>query len=163
MHFKTTRSMSETVNQSLQKIVKGTGIVFLGTIIGMFLGFVSRVIVIRYITLSEYGIFSLAVTLMNIFATIAALGLQEGVARYIAYFRGKVEERKVKSTILSSIKISLATSVIFSSALFLLADTIATDIYHTPELSKPLKVFSALIPFTVLMSIIFTNTRQKSS
>jgi len=52
--------MSEIVNQSLQKIAKGTGIIFIGTIIGMLLGFVSRVIVVRYITQSEYGIFSLA-------------------------------------------------------------------------------------------------------
>jgi hypothetical protein len=31
--------MSEIVNQSLQKIAKGTGIIFTGTIIGMLLGF----------------------------------------------------------------------------------------------------------------------------
>ena len=59
-------TMSEIVNQSLQKIAKGTGIIFIGTIIGMFLGFVGRVIVVRYITQSEYGIFSLALVLMRI-------------------------------------------------------------------------------------------------
>ncbi len=41
--------MSEIVNQSLQKIAKGTGIIFIGTIIGMLLGFVSRIIIVRYI------------------------------------------------------------------------------------------------------------------
>ena len=34
--------MSEVVNQSLQKIAKGTGIIFIGTIIGKLLGFVGR-------------------------------------------------------------------------------------------------------------------------
>ncbi|MCW3130231.1 MAG: hypothetical protein N2V75_09065 [Methanophagales archaeon] len=71
--------MSEIVNQSLQKIAKGTGIIFIGTIIGMLLGFVS----------SEYGIFSLALVLMSIFALISSLGLQSGVTRQIAFFRGK--------------------------------------------------------------------------
>ena len=81
--------MSEIVNQSLQKIAKGTGIIFIGTIIGMLLGFVSRVIVVRYITQSEYGIYSLALLLTNIFITISTLRLQEGSTRYIEYIRGK--------------------------------------------------------------------------
>ena len=42
--------MSEIVNESLQKIAKGTGIIFIGTFIGMLLAFVGRVIIVRYIT-----------------------------------------------------------------------------------------------------------------
>ena len=85
--------MSEIVTQSLQKIAKGAGIIFTGTIIGMLLAFVSRVIIVRYITQSEYGIFSLALVLMSIFVTISTLGLGEGSTRYIAYHRGKNEEK----------------------------------------------------------------------
>ncbi|MGB3459335.1 MAG: oligosaccharide flippase family protein [Halobacteriota archaeon] len=85
--------MSENVNQSLQKIAKGTGIIFTGTIIGMLLAFVSRVIIVRYTTQSEYGIYSLALVIISIFVTISTLGLQQGSTRYIAYFRGKNEER----------------------------------------------------------------------
>ena len=88
--------MSEIVNQSLQKIAKGTGIVFIGTMIGMLLGFVGRIIIVRYTTQSEYGIYSLALVIISIFVTIATLGLSEGSARYIAYFRGKKEDEKVK-------------------------------------------------------------------
>ena len=69
--------------------------VFTGTIIGMLFGFVSRIIIVRFITQSEYGIYSLALVLMSIFVTISTLGLQEGSTRYIAYFRGKNEEGKV--------------------------------------------------------------------
>ena len=38
-------TMSEIANQSLQKIAKGTGIIFTGNIIGMLLAFVGRVII----------------------------------------------------------------------------------------------------------------------
>jgi O-antigen/teichoic acid export membrane protein len=148
--------MSEIVNQSLQKIAKGTGIVFIGTIIGMLLGFVSRIIIVRYITQSEYGIYSLALVLTSIFVTISTLGLQQGATRYIAYFRGKNEEGKVRGVIFSSIKIALVASVISSSILFLASDIISTNIFHSSELSTPLKIFSAAIPFTVLITI-FTS------
>jgi O-antigen/teichoic acid export membrane protein len=76
--------MSEIVNQSLQKIAKGTGIIFIGTIIGMLLGFVGRVIIVRFTTQTEYGIYSLTLVLISIFVTISTLGLQEGSTRYIA-------------------------------------------------------------------------------
>ena len=148
--------MSEIVNQSLQKIAKGTSIIFTGTIIGMLLGFVSRIIIVRYITQSEYGIYSLALVLTSIFVTISTLGLQEGSTRYIAYFRGKKEERKVRGIISSSIKIALVASVISSAILFFSSDIISTNIFHSSELSTPLKIFSVAIPFTVLIGI-FTS------
>jgi len=52
-------TMSEIVNQSLQRIAKGTGIIFTGTIIGMLLSFVSRVIIVRYITQRVISIFNI--------------------------------------------------------------------------------------------------------
>ncbi|MGB2842201.1 MAG: oligosaccharide flippase family protein [Halobacteriota archaeon] len=88
--------MSEIVNQSLQKIAKGTGIIFTGTIIGLLLGFIGRVILVRYTTQTEYGIYSLAFVVITIFVTISTLGLSEGSTRYIAYFRGKSEEKIFK-------------------------------------------------------------------
>ena len=109
--------MSEIVNQRLQKIAKGTGIVFTGTIIGMLLGFVGRVIIVRYTTQSEYGIYSLALVLLNIFAMISTLGLQSGVTRQIAYFRGKKDSEKVSGIVISSIQIDLKTISLYSTGI----------------------------------------------
>ena len=91
--------MSEIVTQSLQKIAKGTGIIFTGTIIGMLLGFVGRIILVRYITQTEYGIYCLALVIISIFVTISTLGVQEGSTRYIAYFRGR---RRIKACLRAS-------------------------------------------------------------
>ena len=145
--------MSEIVNQSLQKIAKGTGIVFIGTIIGLIIGFVGRVILIRFITQSEYGIYSLALVIISIFVTISTLGLATGSPRYIAYFRGKKEEGKVRGVISSSIKIASVASISFAVISFFISDFISASIFHTPELSTPLKIFSIAIPFTVLINV----------
>ena len=60
--------MSEIVNESLRKIAKGTGIAFTGTIIGLLLGFVGRIILVRYTTQSEYGIYCLAFIVVGTFS-----------------------------------------------------------------------------------------------
>ena len=43
----------------------------IGSIIGMVFGFLSRVLIIRYITQEEYGIYSLALVLFSIFIVIS--------------------------------------------------------------------------------------------
>lgn len=151
--------MSEIVNQSLQKIAKGTGIIFIGTIIGLLLGFIGRVILVRYITQSEYGIYCLALTVISIFATISMLGLDEGSTRYIAYLRGKNEEGKARGVISSSIKIAIIASTSIATISFFTSDFISINIFHTPELSTPLKIFSYAIPFTVLINVFLATFR----
>jgi len=151
--------MSEIVNQSLQKIAKGTGIIFIGTIIGMLLGFIGRIIIVRFTTQTEYGIYSLALVIISIFVTISTLGLSEGSTRYIAYFRGKNEEGKVRGVISSSLKIAIIASISLSAISFFASDFISTSIFHAPELSTPLKIFSIAIPFTVLITVFIAIFR----
>ena len=151
--------MSEIVNESLRKIAKGTGIVFTGTIIGLFLGFVGRIILVRYTTQSEYGIYCLAFTVVSIFVVISTLGLGEGSTRYIACFRGKGEDGNVRGVISSSIKIALVASVAIAAISFLVSDFISINIFHTPELSTPLKIFSIAIPFSVLITVFIAIFR----
>ena len=151
--------MSEIVNQSLQKIAKGTGIVFIGTIIGMLLGFAGRVILVRFTTQTEYGIYCLALVIISIFVTISTLGLSEGSTRYIAYFRGRNEEGKVRGVISSSIKIAIIASISLAVISFFASDFISISIFHASALSAPLKIFSIAIPFTVLINVFISIFR----
>ena len=141
--------MAGIVNESLFKVAKGTTVVFLGTFIGMLLYFIGKVIIIRYLTQSEYGIFSLALVLLNVFVTVSAMGLQEGSTRYIAHFRAIGDKSKVKGVILSSIQITFVSSVFLAILLFLASDFIS-NFFHAEELSIPLKIFSICIPFAAL-------------
>ena len=47
--------MSEA-SQALQKIARGTGIVFAGTVISMFFGFLSRAIIERYFSTVDLAV-----------------------------------------------------------------------------------------------------------
>jgi len=141
------------INESLQKVAKGAGIVFIGTVIGTILGFAERAIIARYYTQAQYGVFSLALILFNIFAIIATLGLQEGAARQIAYYRGKGDDKKVRGIIISSIEIALIASIILSSILFFSSNFISTKIFHEEKLISTLKIISMALPFFVLINI----------
>jgi O-antigen/teichoic acid export membrane protein len=145
--------MSEIVNQSLQKITRGTAIVFLGTIVGMLFFFGGKVLVARFFSPSEYGIYSLALVILNIAVLVSTVGLQAGSARQIAFYRGKAKAAKVQAIVFSSLQIVLLASILLAVVLFFTSGVIATQLFHEPGLALPLKIFSVAIPFLVLIYI----------
>ncbi len=156
-----------SLDESLVKITKGAGIAFLGSLIGLFLGFIGRIMVARYGTESDYGVFSLAFVILSICAVIATLGLEQGTTRSIAYARGKNEVEKVQKLILPSIQFGLLASVSLSIVVFFTSDIIATKIFHDAALGFPLKIFALGIPFFTLINVFvslfrgFDNVKPK--
>ena len=144
--------MSEIVNESLKKAAKGTAIAFLGMLIYMFLEFITRVIIARNATQSEYGIFSIGFVLLNFFVIVSCLGLQRGVPRYIAYFRGAGDNKKINGVIFSSLQLSVIASL-FCFALFFLSSDFFTQLFHLQH-SSVLKIFAIAIPFFVAIEIL---------
>ncbi len=145
--------MSKSANKSLQKILKGSGIAFIGIFIGMFLAFIGRVLVARYGTEAEYGIFSLAFVILNICAMAGTLGLRQGTPRSIAYARGKNDSEKVQKLVSASIQFGGFAGVIIGIFIFFTSDIIATRIFHEPALGNPLKIFAIGIPFFTLIHV----------
>ena len=146
--------MFEPLDDSLTKIARGTGIALVGIASGLLFNLIARLIIARYGLQANYGIFSLALATLGIAAVLASLGLPRGAARYIAYFRGKEDTAKIHETISSSIKLSAVTSIAFSLVIFFTAESIALKLFHAPDLTLPLKIFSAGIPFFVLMQVL---------
>ena len=147
--------MSKELDNSLKKIAKGTLIIFLGLFIGELLNFLTRIIIVRNLTPSEYGIFSLVVVIVLLSTRLSSLGLQAGITRYLSFFRARKDHGKILGTVVSSIKISSISSIISFFILFFGAQLISI-IFHNPELVYPLKVYSIALPF-LLMTIIFIS------
>jgi O-antigen/teichoic acid export membrane protein len=146
-------SIQETINESLQTITKGAGITLFGTAAQMVLAMVTRIIVIRYIAQSEYGMYSLALALLNIFLLFSTLGIERGTSRQIGFYRGKEDKPKVREVLFSSLKVGIIASVFFSLVLFFTSDFISTRFYHTPEVAALAKILCVAIPFLALSNI----------
>ena len=77
-----------------QQIAKGALITFLGLFIGKILSYVYVTIVAR-LGSSAYGILSLGFTITLFLVSIAMLGLNTGIVRYISFYIGKKDDNKV--------------------------------------------------------------------
>jgi O-antigen/teichoic acid export membrane protein len=151
--------MVEPLNASLKKIARGTGTAMIGTYLAVFFGFVTRLIIARYGSEADYGIYSMAVVILTFATTLVGLGLTEGTPRYIAYFRGKGETDKVGGVISTSLQLAAAASIFMGIAMFFSAETIASNIFHIPDLARALKVFAIGVPFYTIINILATVFR----
>lgn len=147
------------VNESLQVIAKGTGIILTGTIIGTILAALFPIIIARSYSPTDFGVYALAMTVFIFLGQIFILGLGDGCSRNIAFYRGKKNHKKVKEIITSSFKITVVSSIIGSIFLFLSADWISLNIFHTNTLIIPLKILSFALPFQLLIDIIVSTFR----
>jgi O-antigen/teichoic acid export membrane protein len=135
---------------SLQRLVKGTGLVIIGSILINFFGLISGILIARKWDESYVGIFSLAYSIFNICLIISALGMNIGVVRCIAHSRGKKEFNKISDFIVTSIFYSVFISIILGLILFLFSEIIAVSLFHETFLVLPLKIFAIALPIFVL-------------
>jgi len=146
--------MYEPLTDSLRKIARGAGIAIIGMLLGLSLQFAAKLIIARYSSETNYGIFSLALAVLSISAILACLGLDYGATRYIAYFRAKGDVARVRGAISAYLQLSTATSLLIGVALFFSAKTIALDIFHTPELITAFRIFAIGLPFLTIISTL---------
>lgn len=143
---------------SLTAIAKGGGISLAGTLIGMVIGYFF-IIVASKLGPSDYGLLSLASAITSFAVIFALLGLDQGLLRYIPYYEGKKDTKKIKGAILSTVKICIFTSLFLFIITFIFSNQIATLIFHKPLLSPILKVFSFTIPLLALASLFTSSLR----
>jgi len=152
-------TITQGLDNSLLKITRGAGIAFSGSLVGLLFGFFTRVLVARYGTESEYGVFSLALAVLNISVIIATLGLWVGATRSISCARAKYDNQQVQGVISASIWLALITSLVIGTILYFTSDIIAERIFHETALGLPLKVFAVAVPFSTLIYIFISIFR----
>ena len=146
--------MSQLLNVSLNQIARGAGIAVIGTIIGLLLQFICRMLITRIGTEADYGTFYLSMSILTVAVALGSLGLQEGTTRYVAYLQGRNDHSKTARIITISLQLSLVAGLILGVALFFLASFLDNEIFHSSELTLPIQLFSLSIPFIIMLNIL---------
>ena len=153
------KKKEEILNKSLKLIAKSSIIVFVGMILSKIFTYAYRIIIARSLGPEVYGLFSLAIMILGWFIAFSSLGLSEGLLRYIALYRGEEKTNKIRFIFkISMIALSFST-IISSIILFLLSEFVSLKLFHNPDLTIFLKIFSILIPLSVFSSIYLSVIR----
>ncbi len=143
-----------SVNDSVNRIVTGSGLILAGTFLGMLLDIVTKKVLTSHLSPADFGTYALALTVISITGAVATLGLNEGVPRYIAFFRGRHEEQKIHEVIISAILMGLIAgllSILVSPSLF---HSLAESSFDAQgKILSVVKILIFAVPFTILLNL----------
>lgn len=141
--------------KAVKIVAKGAGIAFVGLLLGKIFAYLTRVFIARTMGPETYGLLSMGIAITSFLTIFSLFGLNLGLIRFIAYYRGKKNLRKIKGSIFSSLKISLPMSIVFSLVLFLFSEQISI-FFSKPGLFSVIQTFSLIPVFSVLMYLSFS-------
>ncbi len=134
-----------------RSVMRGGAITFLAIMMGQGLGLVIKPIITRYLSREDYGTLRLGLFTLDFVLIFALLGLRWGVARYVAFYRGRREREALQRTISSAVKVA-ALSGTLAGLLVLLANPLLAQ--GSPSLSLVLRCLAFTLPFSAVLTVI---------
>src|SRR6266571_3611563 len=147
------------VQSSIKGIARGGFIVFLGAMATVLLNPLLRIIVGRALGPEGYGLVSVGLLAMAISSSVAAMGLDIAVARFIAADHVQGVSRQAWSLVARSSLVVLGAGIFFGMALYVMAARIAAFYFHNPALGPVLRVFAMTVPFAALTQLFVGGFR----
>jgi O-antigen/teichoic acid export membrane protein len=147
-------SKKDKFSTLINKVALGAGFLFLNSIIIYLIRFFYKLIISRHLGPENYGMFSLGLMFVNVFALLTTLGINNGIVKYIAHYNSLKDKNRVKGTILSSIKIPFIVSTISAILLIIFSDIISNQLFKNPSFKIILIIFSIGIPFFTILKIL---------
>ncbi|MDI6737841.1 MAG: flippase [Nanoarchaeota archaeon] len=140
-------------NKPINTLVMGAGMLFIGILFSKAMYYVYRMLVARFLGPESYGQLSLGFAILGISVAFVTGGIPVAVSYYVAYYSGKEDERRIKGTITSALRMSLPISIFVAVLLFTFSDFISIHFFKNIQLGFIFKVFSVILPFACLTTI----------
>ncbi|MFH1641581.1 MAG: flippase [Nanoarchaeota archaeon] len=139
-----------------KKVIHGAGLVFIMSISAALVSYLTRMILARSLSPSEYGLFYAVFTFVLFFLFFRDLGMGNALAKYIPEFQIKKRYDAIKTAIASAIIIQLLTTFILCLFFFLSADFLSKNYFKSPEAALILKI----LIFYAIGSIFFRTWKS---
>jgi O-antigen/teichoic acid export membrane protein len=124
---------------------------FVSRVTAMAIGLIQSFVIIRLLSVSEWGIIQLAVSIGGSLGVYQHLGLASASTREIASAKSDTEIFKI---FLTSVTIRYVVTLPLALGLVFFADKVAISIYHNGLLVLPLKIYGLTLLFQGFQSIL---------
>jgi O-antigen/teichoic acid export membrane protein len=144
---------------ALRAIVKSSVLVFLFLIFSKLITYFYRIVIARHFGPEVYGSLSLAIGILGIFTFLAVFGLDEGLLRFIPFYRQRKQNKKILAIFHFSFKFVLCLSLLLGLIMFLISKFIAEKFFHSSSLTLFFQMFSLLVPLCSLTRLYLSSLR----
>lgn len=134
--------------------IRGSSLLFGGQLFTLVVNLVIQVLIVRYLSKTDYGVFAYALSVAMICETIAAFGLRRGVARYMPIYEERGELDKAMGTLLFSVGTVLGIGVAAVLVVVGLRGTIVGSLEDGGHAAAVLAILIVLVPINALSTLL---------
>jgi O-antigen/teichoic acid export membrane protein len=127
------------------QISRHSAVFFAGTLFTAGAGYFFKIYLARVLGAEMLGIYALGMTVGGVLGLIAALGLPQAAARYVAVYSGTGRYAELKGFLWRCIAVLAVANLIVAGIMLLISRWVADRFYHTPALSKYMAAFAGLM------------------
>jgi O-antigen/teichoic acid export membrane protein len=145
------RSLPSTErDQHVLMAAKGGGITFAGKVFTSGSRFAMAFLLTRLLGAEQYGLFNLGMSAIAVTAGLAMLGMDTAMVRYVSLMNSRRDESGLRGTIQFGLGTILGMAALLSIGLYFLAEPIANQIFHEPQLAPLVRFASLIVPIMAL-------------
>lgn len=145
---------AEPINQGMKKHLRGSTLLLSGRVISMVANFVVQVLIVRYLSKSEYGAFAYALSLISLGSSLAVFGFDKTITRFIPMYQEKAEYHRVFGAIIMMVSTVFSLSFFLVLLVFGLRGWIAESLISDQLAVQLLLLLIFLIPIQALDSLM---------
>ena len=141
---------------AVRTIFKGGVAVLMGSVFELGFSFAAKIILARYLDLTAYGSVVLGASLLTFVASLAILGLGEGLARFIPRFD---DERRQRGVFRAGLMLGMPLPIVIGTILIVWPEVVAVQLLHAPAATPLFPIFGAILPVTAFVYLGGSATR----
>ncbi|MEQ1760647.1 MAG: flippase [Vicinamibacterales bacterium] len=148
----TARQVS-TGETEARKQVRGSSLLLLGRVLSRGSNFLVQVLTVRYLTVSDYGAFAYALSLVTLGQTIATCGLDRAVTRFVPMYQERKDYDRLFGTLLMTGGTILSLGVLIALGVLLFSSGIDMG-QESRQATALLMILIFLVPLQALDDLV---------
>lgn len=140
--------------QATRKHLRGSTLLLVGRIIAMATNFAVQVLIVRYLSKSDYGAFAYAMSLVSLGSSLAVFGMDKTVTRFLPIYQEKGEQSKLFGSLMLILTTILSVSFFLVLLVFGLRGWLTGAYLHDQQTVKILLLVILLVPVQAFDSVL---------
>src|SRR3989338_11008276 len=122
--------------------VKGVTTVFILTMLAAFLGYIVRVLLAKYLSMEEFGLFYAVFSFLGLWRIFKNIGFDKAIIKFIPELQHEEKNDLIKSSIIYVSIVQLITNTIFIVLIYLLSNYLSVHFFRSTQASIVLKLMA---------------------
>jgi len=145
--------------------IRGSSLLLSGRLLAAGVNFAVQVLIVRYLSMSDYGAWAYALSIVPFLQTLAPLGLDRAMSRFIPIYHEKHEYNKVFGTMALVVGTILAVGFVFVAVVYAFPGVVAHLVRDQKRPLELLLILIFLVPLQALDAMLvdlfacFSNPR----